>query len=137
LLTLKFLWRFLLNAQAQGVSGKNEQSTQTSWRGAPEARGAMQLHRLHRLKAGPGDTVLQFRVNYTKFFNTHRQIYREEQWTMIYCFIWLSQQTGALQEAIALSKPTTIVNIRANENAMTQWLISVNKEGCCVVQDWW
>jgi len=45
---------FLLNSQAQGVSGKNEQSTQTPWRGAPEARGPMQLHRLHRLKAGPG-----------------------------------------------------------------------------------
>jgi len=28
---------FLLNSQAQGVSGKNEQSTQTLWRGAPEA----------------------------------------------------------------------------------------------------
>ena len=55
------------------------------------------------------------------------------QWTMLYCFIWLSQQTGALQEFIALSKPTTIVNIRANENAMTQWLISINKEGCCVI----
>jgi len=24
------------------------------------------------------------------------------------------------------------VNIRADGNAMTQWLISVNKEGCCV-----
>jgi len=45
---------FLLNSQAQGVSGKNEQSTHTPWRGAPEARGPMQLHRLHRLKAGPG-----------------------------------------------------------------------------------
>jgi len=44
---------FLLNSQAQGVSGKNEQSTQTPWRGAPEVRGPMQLHRLHRLKAGP------------------------------------------------------------------------------------
>jgi len=42
---------FLLNSQAQGVSGKNEQSTQTPWRGAPEALGPMQLHRLHRLKA--------------------------------------------------------------------------------------
>jgi len=44
---------FLLNSQAQGVFGKNEQSTQTPWRGVPEARGPMQLHRLHRLKAGP------------------------------------------------------------------------------------
>ena len=52
---------------------------------------------------------------------------------MVYCFIWLSQETGALQEAIALSEPTTIVNITANENAMTQWLISVNKERCCVI----
>jgi len=43
----------LLNSQAQGVSGKNEQFTQTPWRGAPEARGPMRLHRLHRLKAGP------------------------------------------------------------------------------------
>jgi len=38
---------FLLNSQGQGLSGKNEQSTQTPWRGgAPEARGPMQLHRL-------------------------------------------------------------------------------------------
>jgi len=44
---------FLLNSQAQRVSGKNEQSTQTPWRGAPQARGPMQLRRLHRLKAGP------------------------------------------------------------------------------------
>jgi len=29
---------FLLNSRAQGVSGKNEQSTYTQWRGAPEAR---------------------------------------------------------------------------------------------------
>jgi len=48
---------FLLNSRAQGVSGKNEQSTQTPWRGAPEARGPMQLHRLHRLKAGPVPTT--------------------------------------------------------------------------------
>jgi len=26
---MKFIWRFLLNSQAQGVSGKDEQSTQT------------------------------------------------------------------------------------------------------------
>ena len=32
---------FLLSSQAQGVSGKNEQSTQTPWRGAQEARGPM------------------------------------------------------------------------------------------------
>jgi len=29
---------FLLNSQSQGVSGKNEQSTQTVWRGAPGVR---------------------------------------------------------------------------------------------------
>jgi len=29
-----------------------------------------------------------------------------------------------------------LVNIRANENAMVLQLISVNKEGCCVVKDW-
>jgi len=44
---------FLLNSQAQGVFGKNEQSTQMPWHRAPEARGPMQLHRLHRLKASP------------------------------------------------------------------------------------
>ena len=48
---------FLLDSQAQGVSGKNEQSTQTPWRGTPEERGPMQLHRLHRLKAGPVRTL--------------------------------------------------------------------------------
>jgi len=47
---------FLLNSQAQGVSSKNEQSTQTPWRGASEARGPMQLHELHRFKAGSGDS---------------------------------------------------------------------------------
>jgi len=26
-----------------------------------------------------------------------------------------------------------LVSIRANENAMAQYLISVNKEGCCVI----
>jgi len=26
--------------------------------------------------------------------------------SMVYCFIWLSQQAEALQEAVALSKPT-------------------------------
>jgi len=30
---------FLLNSQAQGVSGKNEQSTQTPWRGTPRGAG--------------------------------------------------------------------------------------------------
>jgi len=45
---------FLLDSQAKGASGKNEQSTQTPWRRAPEARGPMQLHRLHWFKAGPG-----------------------------------------------------------------------------------
>jgi len=42
---------FLLISQPQGVSGKNEQSIQTPWRGAPEARSPMQLHRLHRHKS--------------------------------------------------------------------------------------
>jgi len=41
---------FLLSSQAQGVSGKNEQSP---WGGAPEVWGPMQLHWLHQLKAGP------------------------------------------------------------------------------------
>jgi len=31
---------FLLNSRAQGVSGKNEQPTETPWRGAPQKRGA-------------------------------------------------------------------------------------------------
>jgi len=52
---------FLLNSQAQGVSGKHEQSTQTLWCGAPEARGPMQLHQLHRLKAGPGPSNVRMR----------------------------------------------------------------------------
>jgi len=49
---------FLLNSQAQGLSGKNEQSTQTPLCWAPEARGQRKLHWLHRLKAGP-DAVAQ------------------------------------------------------------------------------
>jgi len=35
------------------------------------------------------------------------------------------------------NQPQYLVNIRTNENAMTLWLISVNKEGCCVISDWW
>jgi len=31
---MEFICRFVLNSQAQGASGKNEQSTQTPWRGA-------------------------------------------------------------------------------------------------------
>jgi len=62
-----------------------------------------------------------------------QEFYRTMDNGLLFHTVWLSQQTGALQEAIALSKPTTIVNIRANKNTMRQWLISVNKEGCCVI----
>jgi len=52
---------FLLNYQAQGASGKHEQSTQTPWRESAEARGPMQLH---RLMAG---LLVALRINrYTK-----------------------------------------------------------------------
>jgi len=49
---------FLLNSQSQGVSGKIEQFSQIPWRGAPEVRGRMQLHRLQQLKAGTEDAYL-------------------------------------------------------------------------------
>jgi len=45
---------FLLNYRAQGVSRKNEQPAKRYGAGPPGARGPMQLHRLHRLRAGPG-----------------------------------------------------------------------------------
>ena len=45
---------FVLNSQAQGVSGKMNILPKHHGAGPPEARGPMQLHRLHRLKAGPG-----------------------------------------------------------------------------------
>jgi len=57
---------FLLNSQAQGVFGKHEQSTQTPWRGAPEVRGPMQLHRLHWLKVGPGPGNVRMRCGRTR-----------------------------------------------------------------------
>jgi len=45
---------FLLNSRAQGVSGKNEQTSQRPWRRAPRAAGpSAKLHRLHGLEAGP------------------------------------------------------------------------------------
>ena len=64
---------FLLNSQVQGVSGKNVQSTQTPWRGAPEARGPMQLRQLHQLKASPTceSHFLQIRIC------THQQWHAE------------------------------------------------------------
>jgi len=52
---LRFKSRFY-NSLAQGVSGKNEQPPNHHCAGPPEARGPMQLHRLHRLKAGPAYT---------------------------------------------------------------------------------
>jgi len=65
---------FLLNSQAQAVSGKNEQSTQTPWRRAPEVWDQIPLH---RLKAGPGvDHQLWTRKKYTlqsqKFIKIHQ-----------------------------------------------------------------
>jgi len=61
---------FLLNSHAQSESGKNEQSTQTPRRRAPEARGPMQLHRLHRLKTGPACSEL-FRKSRCFFWQTN------------------------------------------------------------------
>jgi len=45
---------FLLNFQAQGAFGKMNNLPKRHGAGPPEARGPMQLQRLHRLKAGPG-----------------------------------------------------------------------------------
>jgi len=45
---------FLLNSEAQGVSGKMNSLQKHDGAGPLEARGPMQLHPLHRLKAGPG-----------------------------------------------------------------------------------
>jgi len=47
---------FLLNSQAQGVSGKMNNLPKHRGAGPPVVRGPMQLHRLHRRKAGPGKT---------------------------------------------------------------------------------
>jgi len=44
---------FVLKSQAQDVSGKMNNLPKHHGAGPPEARGPMQLHRLHRLKAGP------------------------------------------------------------------------------------
>jgi len=48
---------FLLNSQAQGVSGKINNLPKHHGAGPAEARGPMQLHRLHRFKAGPAPTL--------------------------------------------------------------------------------
>ena len=42
---------FLLNSQAQGVSGKTNNQHKHHGAGPPEARGPMQLQRLHQLKS--------------------------------------------------------------------------------------
>jgi len=47
----------LLNSQAQGVPGKMNNLPKHHGAGPPEARGPMQLHRLHRLMAGPDNAV--------------------------------------------------------------------------------
>jgi len=67
---------FLLNSQAQGVSGKNEQSTQTRWRRAPtpEARGRITiLMQLHRLKLRP---ALGMKMRLLSFFVIFTQLQR-------------------------------------------------------------
>jgi len=51
---------FLLNSQAQGVSGKMNNLPKHHGAGLPEALGPMQLH---RLKAGPGCSIQMFYVN--------------------------------------------------------------------------
>jgi len=48
---MRFISRFY-NSRVQAVSGKNEQTAQTAWRGAPISAGPMQLH---RPKAGPAN----------------------------------------------------------------------------------
>jgi len=48
---------FLLNSQAQGVSGKMNNLPKHHGAGLPDARGPMQLHQLHRLKAGPAAKI--------------------------------------------------------------------------------
>jgi len=53
---------FVLNSQAQGVSGKKNNLPKHHSAGPTEARSPMQLHRLHRLKAGPGNNSL-FRLS--------------------------------------------------------------------------
>jgi len=63
---------FQLDSHAQDVSGRNEQSIQTLGRGALEARGPMQLHRLHRLKAGPVTTHSISFQSRSKFFGNAR-----------------------------------------------------------------
>jgi len=45
---------FLLNSQAQGVSDKMSNLPKHHGAGPTEARSPMQMHWLHRLKAGPG-----------------------------------------------------------------------------------
>ena len=44
---------FPLTSQAHGVSAKKNNLPKHHGAGPPEARGPMQLQRLHRLKAGP------------------------------------------------------------------------------------
>jgi len=47
---------FLLKSQVQDVSGKMNNLLEHHGAGPPEARGPLQLHRLHWLKAGPAQT---------------------------------------------------------------------------------
>jgi len=54
---------FLLNSQEQGVSGKINKLTKHHGAGPPDTRGPMQLHRLHRLEAGP-EWVLQLSLQF-------------------------------------------------------------------------
>ena len=48
---------FLLNSQVQSVSDKMSNLPKHHGAGPPEARGPMQMHWLHRLKAGPAYIV--------------------------------------------------------------------------------
>jgi len=64
---MKFM-AFLLNSQAQGVSGKMNNLPKHHGAEPPKARDLMQLHRLHRLKAGPGNSTQYYITLFFVFF---------------------------------------------------------------------
>jgi len=69
---------FLLISQAQGVSGIMNNLPKDHGVGPPGARGPMQLHRLHRLKAGSAD-------NYLKLGFTSTEVNRDVRSQCVLC----------------------------------------------------
>jgi len=66
---------FLLNSQAQGVSGKNEQSTQTPWRGAQCSCVGLRPALLLRTQ-GRRNVIMKANISRIRYWSVWQNLYQ-------------------------------------------------------------